>query len=122
MDLFFRQLSPHACRTYLVGPLIRGPCPHVYRRRSRLARTTLAFSKTLTNHLGAIHYFICDDTLTRSAALPGEHYAVWSGLVRRLGLHEQENQAQASRDRHPVVIAILAGGRHEEVRQPIRHS
>jgi len=40
-------------------------------RVSRLARATLSFSKKLTNHIGAIRYFIYDYNLTRSAALPG---------------------------------------------------
>jgi insertion element IS1 protein InsB len=38
---------------------------------SRLVRATLSFSKKLTNHIGAIKYFICDYNLTRRAALPG---------------------------------------------------
>jgi insertion element IS1 protein InsB len=37
---------------------------------SRLVRSTLSFSKKLSNHIGAIRYFICDYNLTRSAALP----------------------------------------------------
>jgi IS1 family transposase len=40
-------------------------------RVSRLVRATLSFSKKLSNHIGAIRYFICDYNLTRSAALPG---------------------------------------------------
>jgi len=40
-------------------------------RVSRLVRSTLSFSKKLTNHIGAIKYFICDYNLTRCAALPG---------------------------------------------------
>ena len=40
-------------------------------RVSRLVRATLSFSKNLTNHIGAIQYFICDYNLTRRAALPG---------------------------------------------------
>jgi insertion element IS1 protein InsB len=39
-------------------------------RVSRLVRATLSFSKNLTNHIGAIKYFICDYNLTGSAALP----------------------------------------------------
>ena len=39
-------------------------------RISRLARVTLSFSKKLSNHIGAIKYFICNYNLTRSAALP----------------------------------------------------
>ena len=40
-------------------------------RVSRLVRATLSFSKKLANHIGAIKYFICDDNLTKGAALPG---------------------------------------------------
>jgi IS1 family transposase len=40
-------------------------------RVSRLVRATLSFSKKLSNHIGAIKYFICDYNLTRSAALLG---------------------------------------------------
>jgi insertion element IS1 protein InsB len=40
-------------------------------RVSRLVRETLSFSKNLTNHIGAIKYFICHYNLTRvAAALP----------------------------------------------------
>jgi insertion element IS1 protein InsB len=38
-------------------------------RVSRLVRDTLAFSKKLANHIGAIKYFICQYNLTRAAAL-----------------------------------------------------
>jgi insertion element IS1 protein InsB len=38
-------------------------------RVSRLVRSTLAFSKNVENHIGAIRYFICHYNLTR-AALP----------------------------------------------------
>lgn len=38
-------------------------------RVSRLVRDTLAFSKKLANHIGAIRYFICHYNLTRAAAL-----------------------------------------------------
>ena len=38
-------------------------------RVSRLVRDTLAFSKNLANHIGAITYFICHYNLTRAAAL-----------------------------------------------------
>jgi len=34
-----------------------------------LLHDTLAFSKKLVNHIGAIKYFICHDNLTRAAAL-----------------------------------------------------
>jgi insertion element IS1 protein InsB len=37
-------------------------------RVSRLVRETLSFSKKLTNHIGAIKYFICHYNLTRAAA------------------------------------------------------
>jgi hypothetical protein len=33
-------------------------------------RATLSFSKKLSNHIGAIRYFICDYNLTKGAALP----------------------------------------------------
>jgi insertion element IS1 protein InsB len=39
-------------------------------RVSRLVRATLSFSKKLSNHIGAIKYFICDYNLTKRAALP----------------------------------------------------
>jgi insertion element IS1 protein InsB len=39
-------------------------------RVSRLVRETLAFSKKVENHIGAIRYFICDYNLMRSPALP----------------------------------------------------
>lgn len=42
-------------------------------RVSRLVRATLSFSKKLSNHIGAIKYFICDYNLTKCAALPGQH-------------------------------------------------
>src|SRR5215510_697284 len=38
-------------------------------RVSRLVRDTLAFSKNLANHIGAIKYFICHYNLTRAPAL-----------------------------------------------------
>jgi insertion element IS1 protein InsB len=40
-------------------------------RVSRLGRETLAFSKKLANHSGALKYFICSYNLTRAAALQG---------------------------------------------------
>jgi IS1 family transposase len=36
-------------------------------RVSRLVRSALSFSKTLTNHIGAIKYFICHYNLTKAA-------------------------------------------------------
>src|SRR5262245_33487162 len=36
---------------------------------SRLVRSTLAFSKKVDNHIGAIRYFICHYNLTRAALL-----------------------------------------------------
>jgi insertion element IS1 protein InsB len=39
-------------------------------RVSRLVRATLAFSKKVENHIGAIRYFLCHYNLTRAAALP----------------------------------------------------
>src|SRR5262249_33285341 len=38
-------------------------------RVSRLGRSTLAFSKSIENHIGAIRYFICHYNLTRAALL-----------------------------------------------------
>jgi IS1 family transposase len=38
-------------------------------RVSRLVRSTLAFSKNVENHIGAIRYFIWDYNLTRAALL-----------------------------------------------------
>jgi len=40
-------------------------------RVSRLARATLSFSKKLSNHIGAIKYFLCHYNLMRATALPG---------------------------------------------------
>ena len=40
-------------------------------RVSRLVRATLSFSKKLSNHIGAIKYFICAYNLTKGAAFPG---------------------------------------------------
>jgi IS1 family transposase len=39
-------------------------------RASRLVRDTLALSKKLANHIGAIKYFICHYNQTRAVALP----------------------------------------------------
>ena len=39
-------------------------------RVSRLVRETLAFSKKVENHIGAIRYFICYYNLARATALP----------------------------------------------------
>ena len=36
---------------------------------SRLVRSTLSFSKKLSNHIGAIHYFLCHYNLARTAEL-----------------------------------------------------
>ena len=41
---------------------------------SRLVRTTLAFSKKLENHIGAIRYFICHHNLMRTAVLHLQYY------------------------------------------------
>jgi IS1 family transposase len=38
-------------------------------RVSRLVRSTLAFSKNMENHSGAIRYFICPYNLTKAALL-----------------------------------------------------
>ena len=40
-------------------------------RISRWVRATLSFSKKLTNHIGAIHYFICHYNLTQAAKFAG---------------------------------------------------
>ena len=40
-------------------------------RVSRLVRATLSFSKKLTNHIGAIKYFIRNHNLTKCAAFSG---------------------------------------------------
>jgi insertion element IS1 protein InsB len=40
-------------------------------RLSRLVRSALSFSKKLTNHIGAIRYFICHYNLTRAAHCSG---------------------------------------------------
>ena len=39
----------------------------VRQRVSRLVRKSLSFSKSLTNHIGAIKYFICDYNLRQRA-------------------------------------------------------
>ena len=39
-------------------------------RVSRLVRETLAFSKNVANHVGAIRFFICHYNLMKAAALP----------------------------------------------------
>ena len=39
-------------------------------RVSRLVRATLAFSKNVENHMGAIRFFICHYILMRASALP----------------------------------------------------
>jgi insertion element IS1 protein InsB len=45
---------------------------HTLRQRvSRLVRDTVACSKKLANHIGALKYFICSYNLTRAAALHG---------------------------------------------------
>jgi hypothetical protein len=49
-------------------------CEHRFQCQNRLVRATLSFSKKLSNHIGAITYFICDYNLTRCAALPEKHY------------------------------------------------
>lgn len=52
-------------------------------RVSHLVRDTLAFSNKLTNHSGAIKYFLCHDNLTRAAALLVEHYQGHGGFLLR---------------------------------------
>src|SRR5690349_20656509 len=41
-------------------------------RLSRLVRSALSFSKNLTNHIGAIRYFICHYNLTRATRCRGQ--------------------------------------------------
>jgi len=43
----------------------------IRQRVFRLVRNTLAFSKKLSNHIGAIKFFICDYNLTSAPALLG---------------------------------------------------
>jgi insertion element IS1 protein InsB len=61
-----RTISKLTRRT---NPVERFNCP-LQQRVSRLARSTLSFSKKLANHIGAIKYFICHYNLTKCAALP----------------------------------------------------
>jgi len=56
--------------THKTNPVERFHCT-LRHRVSRLVRATLSFSKNLANHIEAIKYFLCDDNLTRCAALPG---------------------------------------------------
>ena len=42
-------------------------------RISRLVRATLSFSKKLSNHIGAIHYFICHYNLTLAAKFASQN-------------------------------------------------
>jgi insertion element IS1 protein InsB len=51
------------------NPVERFNCT-LRQRVSRLVRATLSLSKKLSNHIGAIRYFICDYNLTKCAALP----------------------------------------------------
>ena len=44
-------------------------------RISRLVRATLSFSKKLSNHIGAIHYFICHYNLTLAAKFASQNAA-----------------------------------------------
>jgi insertion element IS1 protein InsB len=44
-------------------------------RLSRLVRATLSFSKKLSHHLGALHYFLCHYHLTLAAKLEGQSAA-----------------------------------------------
>ena len=63
-------------------------------------RETLSFSKKLTNHIGAIKYFICHYNLTRSrsitcGALPKEEPRSLKGVVERLA-HKTEKRLSIS--------------------------
>jgi insertion element IS1 protein InsB len=64
-------------------------------RVSRLVRDTLAFSKKLANHVGAIKYFICHYNLTKAAALPVEHYRRMDGQTK--GRHRGPTRGRAQR-------------------------
>ena len=44
-------------------------------RLSRLVRATLSFSKKLSNHIGAIHYFICHYNLTLAVKFASQNAA-----------------------------------------------
>jgi insertion element IS1 protein InsB len=60
-----RAITKHARKT---NPIER--FNNTLRQRvSRLVRSTLAFSKKVDNHIGAIRYFICHYNLTRTALL-----------------------------------------------------
>jgi len=61
-----RAISTLARKT---NPVERFNCPR-RPRGSRLGRVTLAFSKKLSTHSGAVKYFIRDYNLTKCAALP----------------------------------------------------
>jgi insertion element IS1 protein InsB len=52
-------------------PKTRNQFNTLRQRVSRLVRDTLAFSKKLANHIGAIKFFICGYNLTRAPALLG---------------------------------------------------
>jgi insertion element IS1 protein InsB len=54
-------------KTGLTNHIERFNCT-MRQRVSRLVRDSLAFSKKLTNHIGAIHYFICHYNQTRKPA------------------------------------------------------
>ena len=62
-----RTLSKQARQTTHIA---RFHCT-VRQRVSRLVRATLSFSKKLTNHIGALRYFLCHYNLMRAAALHG---------------------------------------------------
>jgi insertion element IS1 protein InsB len=60
-----KAVTKHACQTNYIERFNNT----LRQRVSRLVRSTLAFSKNVENHIGAIRYFICHYNLTR-AALP----------------------------------------------------
>jgi hypothetical protein len=47
--------------------------PKIYPARA-LVRATFSFSTKRSTHMGVSRHFICDDNVTKGAALPGEHY------------------------------------------------
>jgi hypothetical protein len=64
----FKQVNPRY-QTCYYDSLVKKWYHTLRQRISRLVRSTLAFSKKLANHMGAIRYFICHYNLTKAAAL-----------------------------------------------------
>ena len=63
-----REISKRARKT---NHIERFNCT-LRQRVSRLVRASLSFSKKLSNHIGAIHYFLCHYNLTRAAEFEGQ--------------------------------------------------